>query len=487
MAARLLSKSRYMNGLQCLKYLWLIFHEPDQIRAPDASTQHIFDQGHLVGDLAKKLFPEGIEVPNESFMGNVKSTRELLSRRRPLFEAGFMVNGLFSRVDILNPSGKDAWDIIEVKSSTSVKDENLQDVAFQKLCCQKQGLEIRKCYLCFINSHYLKHGEIDPTQLFKIEDITEEVEEGSEGIEESTAIMLEVMASAKCPESLVGPNCREPYACPVTSCWQELPENNILSLYRGGKKAFEMFNKGILFMKDIPEGVKLSKAQEIQKACDISGGAYAEKEAIHKFLAALENPLQFLDFETFAPAIPLFDGTRPYQKIPFQYSLHVEEKQGELLHYSFLANGPGDPRPELLRQLKNEIRPFGSILTYNQSFEQGVLEELGRTFPEYAAWIGEVVPRLSDLIIPFRNFHYYHPAQEGSASIKHVLPALVGQSYAGMNIAGGDAASRTYLDMTYGNLGQAEKAQIRADLEKYCGLDTEAMVLIVKKLDQIGA
>src|ERR1035437_8431714 len=138
MAARLLSKSRYMNGLQCLKYLWLIFHEPDQIPAPDASTQHIFDQGHLVGDLAKKLFPQGIEVPNASFMGNVKSTRELLSRRRPLFEAGFMVNGLFSRVDILNPNGKDAWDIIEVKSSTSVKNENLQDVGFQKLFCQKK-------------------------------------------------------------------------------------------------------------------------------------------------------------------------------------------------------------------------------------------------------------------------------------------------------------------------------------------------------------
>jgi hypothetical protein len=233
--------------------------------------------------------------------------------------------------------------------------------------------------------------------------------------------------------------------------------------------------------------VKLSKAQEIQKACDISGGAYAEKEAIHKFLAALEHPLQFLDFETFAPAIPLFDGTRPYQKIPFQYSLHVEEKLGELLHYSFLANGPGDPRLELLRQLKHDIRPRGSILTYNQSFEQGVLEDLARTFPEYADWIGEVVCRLSDLIIPFRNFHYYHPAQEGSASIKHVLPALVGQSYAGMNIADGEAASRAYLDMTYGNLAQAQKAQIRADLEKYCGLDTEAMVLIVKKLDQIGA
>jgi hypothetical protein len=476
-----------MNGLQCLKYLWLLFHDPDKIPAVDASTQHIFDQGHLVGELAKRLFPGGIDVPNQDFMGNLRSTRQLLAERRPLFEAGFMVRGLFSRLDVLKPVGFDAWDIVEVKSSTSVKDENLQDIAFQKYCCQQQGLEINKCFLAFINNKYVKQGDIDPAGLFTLQDVSEEVEDAAEGIEERIALMLEVIASAKCPESLVGSNCREPYECPVAACWEELPENNIFSLYRGGKRAFEMFNRGILFIRDIPEGIKLSRVQEIQKACDINHLPHIEKEPIREFLQGLEYPLHFLDFETFASAVPLFDGTRPYQKIPFQYSLHIEDLAGKLKHFAYLAKGPGDPRPELLRQLQSEIGPSGTILTYNQSFEQGVLEDLGRTFPDYTPWAASLAVRLADLIVPFKNFHFYHPAQHGSASIKHVLPALTGKSYQDLSIADGEAASLAYLEITYGTLTDSEKAEIRTDLEQYCGLDTEAMVWIVNYLKELGA
>ena len=149
MTPLMLSKSRYLNGLQCLRLLWIATNEPKQIPEPDAATQHIFDQGHMVGDLAKKLYPGGIEVPAEDFMSNIAMTKDLLQQRRPLFEAGVLSGQIYSRADILNPVNEDEWDIIEVKSSTSVKDINYHDVSFQKLCWEDAGLKIRKCFLAW--------------------------------------------------------------------------------------------------------------------------------------------------------------------------------------------------------------------------------------------------------------------------------------------------------------------------------------------------
>jgi hypothetical protein len=486
MPNKLLSKSKYMNGLQCLKLLWLLINEPQKVPGPDASTQRIFDQGHLVGELAKKLFPGGISIPDANFKGNLERTRQLLAERKPLFEAGFLSNGLFSRLDILNPVGRSQWDIIEVKSSTSVKRENLNDVSFQKLCAEKGGLEINKCFLAFINNQYVRQGEIDPAQLFTIQDITEEVSQAGEGISERIARMFETMAAKKCPDIPIGAYCSDPYGCPVTLCWEELPENNIFSLYRGGKKCFDMFNSGILNIRDIPASVKLNRSQEIQKWCEINQVPHIEGEPIQDFLGTVHQPVHYMDFETINPAIPLFEGTRPYQKIPFQFSLHVGEGASRMQHYSYLAEGQGDPRPEFLRRLKESIGPVGTIVTYNQSFEEGVIKDLAQVYPGYGQWVEDVRPRLVDLLKPFQSFQYYHPQQNGSASIKHVLPALTGKGYDGMEIGDGDAASRAFLNVTYGEAAEAERQQVRTNLEKYCGLDTEGMVWIMEKLREIG-
>ena len=175
MPPRFLSKSRYMDGLQCLKYLWTEFHEPEKVGEPDAVTQHTFEQGHEVGELAKKLFPEGVDISDSDFMGNIRQTRELLRQRLTVFEAGVSAGNLYCRVDILKPAGDREWDIVEVKSSTKVKDVDIEDVAFQKYCCQQAGLEIRNCFLMHIDNSYIRHGRIEPAKLFKIEDVTEQV------------------------------------------------------------------------------------------------------------------------------------------------------------------------------------------------------------------------------------------------------------------------------------------------------------------------
>ncbi|MBN1190242.1 MAG: DUF2779 domain-containing protein [Dehalococcoidales bacterium] len=482
---KLLSKSRYLNGLQCLKYLWLVCNDPEKIPFPDASTQQMFDQGHLVGALAKKLYPDGINIPDDNFKLNLELTRKHLSEERPLFEAGFMAGNLFARLDILKPAGANTWNIIEVKSATSVKEENYHDLSFQKLCAEKSGLVIDRCYLAFINNQYVRKGEICPAELFTIRDITGEVEEAGHGIEERIASMLEVISSRGCPDLPVGAYCNIPYACPVASCWEEMPENNIFTLYRGGKKSFEMYYNGILKIKDIPPSASLTRPQEIQKWCDVTGVPHVEEGNLRGFLNAIRPPVHYLDFETINPAIPLYDGVRPYQRIPFQFSLHIAETKRDIRHYSFLADGADDPRPLFLEALQEYIGPEGSIVTYNQSFEEGVLKELAGAFPACSSWIDSIRQRLVDLLAPFQSFHYYHPAQSGSASIKKVLPALTGEGYEGMPIAEGEAASRNYLNITFGDMTPRERARIRSELEQYCGLDTEGMVRIMGKLKQI--
>jgi len=486
MPDRLLTKSKYLNGLQCPRYLWIACNEPEKIPEPDMATQHIFDQGNLVGELAKKLFPGGTDVPVDDFMGNIAMTKELLHERRPLFEAGALSGQVYSRADILNPVNDDEWDIIEVKSSTSVKEVNIHDVSFQKLCWENAGLKIRKCFLAFINNQYVKNGEIDPQGLFIIQDITDETAAASEGIKDRIDAMLAVIRSPICPEMAIGPHCSAPYECAITECWEGLPEHSVFTLYYGGKKSHELYGQGVLGITEIPAGYKLNDKQRIQCGCVMNGQAYIDAVSIKQFLSSLKYPVYFLDFETINPAVPLFNGTRPYQNTPFQFSLHVQATpDAEVQHYWHLADGPQDPRPELLIRLHEVIGNEGSIVVYNQSFEQRVLQDLGTAFHEYSEWSDAVISRLVDLIVPFRSFYYYHPMQKGSASIKAVLPAITGRGYEGLAIAEGGEASLRYLAITYGQVSDEERLKTRQDLLAYCGLDTEGMVRILDRMIEI--
>jgi len=470
----MLAKSRYLNGLQCPRLLWIATNEPERIPEPDAATQHIFDQGHLVGELAKRLFPGGIDAPAEDFMANIAMTKELLQQRRPLFEAGVLSGQIYSRADILNPVNEHEWDLIEVKSSASVKEVNLHDVSFQKLCWEDSGVKIRKCFLAFINNQYVRNGEVNPSELFTVQDISDEVTAADAGIRDRITQMLDVISSPECPEVTIGPHCSNPYACALTECWEGLPEHNVFTLYYGGKKSHDLYGSGILDIAGIPAGYKLNDKQRIQYQCvaSASGQPYVDKEAIREFLSGLEYPLYYLDFETFSTAIPLFDDTRPYQNIPFQFSLDIQKTPGGGIgHHEFLAQARDDPRPALLASLSRLIGSRGSIIAYNKSFEEGVLKNLGESFPEYGDWVADTTRRLTDLIVPFRSFHYYHPAQKGSASLKSVLP--------------GNDASLAYLSITFGDVPQDEVARVRRELLAYCRLDTEGMVKIIERLAEL--
>jgi len=490
--APFLSKTKYLEGLQCPKLLWYEYNRKEAFPEVDAATQAIMDQGKVVGELAQTLFPGGVTLQRD-YMPNKQAEKSLEATklRKPLFEAGFVYRQAYALADILNPVAKDAWDLIEVKSSSGIKDEYYGDVAFQKYTYEGAGLKIRKCYLMYINNQYVRKGKIEPEKLFATEDVTKRCDDLIPEIEESMADMFEVIRKKDVPRIKVGPHCYNPHPCPLEDiCWDFLPpKDDIFCLYSGTKKAYELLELGVLLLTDIKEDVSLSDKQSIQVLCHKTGMPHIDKKGIRDFLDTLEYPLYFLDFETINPAIPAYDHSRPFEALPFQYSLYiVKDKNAEPERHAYLAPGDKDPREEILKQLKTLLGSSGSVIAYNAIFEKTTLRHASEAYPEYQSWVSSLEERIADLLTPFRGFLYYHPDQAGSASLKNVLPAMTKSSYEDMEIAEGNMASIEYCRVTFGkNVGEEERQRVRAALEKYCDLDTKGMIDIVESLDNISS
>lgn len=285
------------------------------------------------------------------------------------------------------------------------------------------------------------------------------------------------------PSIQISMNCNKPYECPLKkNCWGTLPEYNVLQL-TNWRVYWKLLEEGIEDIKDIPEGTKLSDKDEIIIE-SLNNNPVISKEHIKHFLKSLNYPLYHFDFETFDTAVPIFDKTKPYQKVPFQYSLHIEQEDGTTEHREFLSEG-GDPRPKLLEQMKTDLEGTGDIIVYNKSFEISVMKQLAVNFPEHADWLTKVIDRIVDLADSFRAFYYYNKEQKGSYSIKKVLPAVTGKSYSELEIKNGGDASMLYF---YSHIQPKleNKQEIRKNLIKYCGLDTEGMVLILEQLRSVS-
>jgi hypothetical protein len=484
-----ISKSKFLWGLQCPKLLWYAYNAKEQIPEPDASTQAIFDQGHDVGALAKKMFPDGVEVGAGvlDLDETIRLTKSAFKLRKPLFEAAFSANGGYCRTDILRPAPQNAWDIIEVKSTTSVKEVHLEDLGFQKWVLASAGLKIRNCYLMHINSDFVRQGKIDPKKFFTLADVTDQAANPEQQVTNKLADMFKVIRQRRHPDIQIGSHCDDPYTCALHDhCWKFLPSHSVFDLYRGAKKGFDLLEQGIEALGDIPDDFELTANQAIQKQVAISGKPYVNKKAIAKFLAQLEYPVSYLDFETFGTAIPLFDGLHPYQQVPFQFSLHSVRALGaKPEHIMFLAEGRHDPRPAFMLKLRDAVSRTGSIVAYHAPFEQSRLKECCAALPKFSPWLKTVEGRVVDLLGPFRSFDYYHPEQHGSASMKAVLPALTGKGYEGLEIQEGSTASNEFLRVTFGDVPAEERRRVREQLEEYCGRDTEGMIWITDALRRI--
>ena len=481
----LLTKSKYITGLKCPRYLWMMFHDLDKIPEHDAATLALFRQGNEVGQIAKKLFPEGVDIPEADFMKNIHLTKDAIDARKMSFEAGIMEGNIYARADMLVPIEGGEWDIVEVKGSNKIKPEHLHDISFQRHVYQKSGLKIRKCFLIYLNRDFKKNGEINPEEFFIMEEVTDGVDFASKGIEERIDEMFTIINNKEAPTHIhIGNKCNNGMKCECDECHSFLPESHVFELYYGGQKSLELLEAEVLTIKDIPDDFKLTPNQQIQRECAISGKPHIEKQGINNFLRKLTYPLYYFDFETFNSAVPIYEGTKPYQQIPFQFSLHVDDGK-EVTHHEYLHDSKEDPRRVILDKLKATLGTEGSIIVYYKPFEIGRLKELAEAFPEEKEWVDGIISRIVDLMDPFKKFHYYDPSQKGSCSIKNILPAITGKSYKDLDIGDGSLASVSYYDSVFAEMSEEEIKKIRDDLLVYCKLDTEGMVWIVDGLKKL--
>ena len=483
----MLTKSDYLCGIQCLRLLWITKNNKERIPEKTEIDKKHIEEGYLIEEVAKSLFPDITDLSDLDFDEQIEKTKEFSEKRVPLFQASFLHEDLYSRGDILLPVEKDEWDIIEVKSSTEPKDIHLEDLAFQKHVYEKAGLKIRKCFVLHVNGDYVKKGDIEPKEFLIQTDVSEKVEKIEE-IEERVNNMLEII-NRECPDFSVDDLLTIKYDNFVKDEFLDsLPDNNIFQFNRIFKrKAVELYKEGIVKMEEVPDSFRLNDKQKIQKLVAENGGKHIDKKQIQHFLDHLQYPLYYLDFETIYSAIPKFDNSKPYQQIPFQFSLHIQEEPGgKLRHISFLADGKEDPRPALFKALRDNLGKGGNILVYYQPFEKKVFEQGEEFFPELSKWVNEnILPRINDLMDVFNNFYYYDQRQKGSVSIKYILPLLTDLKYDGMDIGKGDIASFEFGRVTYGDVSDEEKQRIRKALEEYCKLDTLAEVEIVKSLKNL--
>jgi hypothetical protein len=485
-----LTKSRYMLGLQCPKLLWLSINKPEEGAETDEATQHRFDVGHRIGEYARLRFDGGVLIAEDHMhlSDAVRSTKAAVENGAPsIFEATEKYDTVLCRADILERVSRkgNTWDIVEVKMSGDVKDPHYDDLAIQRYCFEKAGYSIRNTRLMHIDTKYVRKGEIDPGQLLAEKDITEEVLARQADIGGLVKEFSEILCSKKCP--VVDPNdqCESPYPCPYFElCNKPVVEGSIYFLPRG-KKIWPMLEEmKIKKIKDIPDDFKLNRRQRQMVISARTGEPVVDKDEIKALLDSLEYPLYFFDFETISPAIPAFDKSRPYQNLPFQFSLDIQKKKnGPCKHHEFLLKEQCDPREALAKEMVKLLGKKGSIIAYNISFEQTRIKDLAETFPKLSKELFALLPRFWDLLVPFRSGHYIHHDFLESVSIKNVLPVLVPSlSYKSLPIQEGGTASLKYELWATGEMKKAEWENIYKDLLKYCGLDTLAMVEILRVL-----
>jgi predicted RecB family nuclease len=476
-----LSKSRFMAGLQCLKRLYLQVHEPDLAGELDETSLAVIEQAQEVGRLAQKMFPGGvrIEAGHEELDKALALTAQVVAKGQvpTLFEATFQHDHILVRADILERHAKGKWRLIEVKSATSVKDRYVYDVAIQRLVLEGCGLKVVPC-LMHLNREYVYDGkQYELEKLFRIRDLSDETAALTKDVRELIREQRKVLALAQPPDIEAGRQCTDPLTCEFYDvCNKELPADHIRNLPGLSSQKFQKLkDSGVELMGDIPKGFALTERQKRAWESVRSGKPWFGK-GVKESLAQLEYPVHFMDFETLGLALPRFAGTRPYDQLPFQWSLHIQRKPGAAVeHYEFLADNEADPRPLFLKSLCQAIDRKGSIVVYS-NFESGCLKNLASWLPKYEDAITGIQDRLWDLLAVIRA-NVYHPGFAGSFSLKRVLPALVPEmSYDDMEVSEGSVAGLVWEKMIRGQVDAAERDRLREALLAYCKQDTLAMV-----------
>lgn len=478
-----LSKSKMLAGWQCRKRLWLEIHAPERA-AYAAGTQRAFAIGHTVGDIARQIFPGGILVGHDAELSAaLAQTAELVAKPGPLtlYEGTFRHQGVLIRADVMVRDESGQVRLVEVKSSTRVKPVNHIDCAVQAWVLAGAGLAPDRVELGHINNQFVYPGGGDYHGLLSFADLSGKVLPLLDEVPRWLADYRRMLAG-DVPDIAVGPQCRNPYECAFLDyCTPPQPDYPVSRLPGGGKAVWQLLENGIDDIRDVPPGVLSSETQEWVRRVTVAG-APELRPAAGEALRALPFPRYYFDFETVSFAVPTWSGTRPYQPLPFQWSCHVETAPGVVEHREFLADGAGPPMRICAETLLEALGDSGPVLVYT-SYEAGVLKTLAEMFPDLAPRLEAVIERLFDLH-PLTRANYYHPDMLGSWSIKAVLPTIAPElDYAALGeVQEGGAASDAFVEIMAPETDPARRAVLRADLLRYCALDTLAMLRLVQVL-----
>jgi len=481
----ILSKSKIIAFRQCPKRLWLEIHRPELKEVSD-SSETAFQVGYEVGEVARRIYdPNGegamLDVESEGVDGAISRTAELLATTRtPIFEAGFEAAGGRAFADVLLPdekNGKPAWRMIEVKSSASVKDYHHDDIAVQAHIARSSGIPLTSVSLAHVDSSWVYPGGGEYNGLLTENDLTEEAFARSAEVDEWISQAQTVAALPEEPSVETGPQCSSPYECSFCNyCYRDqvTPEYPLSGLPHFRKRDL-CEELGIEDLREVPDHL-LNEKQKRVKDHTISGTPYFDAEGAKEALAPYGFPARFLDFESAQFPVPIWAGTRPYQQIPFQFSLHTLHESGSVDHSAFLDLSGNLPTYDFSKTLLNACGGEGPIFVYSH-FEKKIINAMITRYPEFSEPLQDIIRRIVDLLPIARN-HYYHPSQLGKWGIKSVLPAVCPDlSYGDLEgVQDGMAAMTIFRDAIHPNTDPARRSEIEEQLLEYCKLDTIAMV-----------
>ena len=487
-----LSKSRFIAGSQCHLRLWYESYARELAAAPDESLQAVFDTGHEVGEMACRRYPGGHLVAHDHrhVPQAVAETRRVIDAGSApaLFEAAFEHAHVLIRADVLERLPDGGWRLIEVKSTTRLKEVFILDVAVQLWVLRGAGVDVRDAGVMTLNREYVYDGvRLDLHTLFDLHPVFDEACALLDTVGAQVREMLAMLAQPAAPDIAPGDHCFIPYECPFHAhCTRDhvAPDHGIGELPRlTAQRRIQLEAAGIEEIRDVPADFPLTALQRIVRRSVREGRALVHDD-IRSALDGIRPPVRHLDFETFAPAIPRFAGTRPYDAIPFLFSVHIEHRNSAPGHVDYLHEHDGDPRPSLTERLIAALGREGTICTYS-GYERRVLLTLAEALPASAETLGDIETRLFDLLPVVRN-GCYHPRFRGSFSLKSVLPVLVPEmGYDDLDIADGQTAAVRYA-RALASTDQQERQRTFTDLRAYCARDTLAMVRLRGALALMG-
>ena len=487
LAMRNFSKSKLMALRQCPKRLWLELHRPDLLENSDA-TQRSFQVGHQVGDIARLLYDsEGtgnlIDVGTEGFNPALTRTLDLLEGSNPIFEAGFAAGGALSFADVMLPvvvNGQKKWRMVEVKSTTEVKGNHLDDVAVQAFVARSAGVPLHSISLAHIDTSWIYQGNGNYQGLLTETDLSEEAFSRSEEVKGWISQAQQIASTEAEPSMAVGNQCSTPYECGFTEhCWANEPvaEHPIHWLPYASKQKIDLLvGMGISELCDVPDEL-LTERQQRVKSNTVNNSVYFDADGSASELAECGWPAYFMDFESTQFAVPIWKGCRPYQQDVFQFSVHKLDETGQLHHVEFIDLSGNDPSRPFSEALISASGDVGPVYVYNAGYENGRIRHLAEVHPDLRDALLAITERVVDLM-PIAKNYYYHPSQQGSWSIKKVLPAMVPElSYEDLDgVADGGMAMEAYQEAISPDCSEKRKSEIRQELLAYCKLDTYAMV-----------